>query len=191
MASDNQINDIIEVCGKSHWSSIKNIEICPNSTTQSECNGFYCNVSQSCIKQEQKCDGIVHCLNAEDENFDECHNTFKESATIECRERNRASKFNITIKATPCNEERECEDKDDEDCEKNNRLIYSLLFCAFVLIAIICYSVRYSVHYSIKRRQQDVVIASASESKIDDPISDEAIRSRQVVHTFYVFSDHY
>ena len=153
---------------------------CGLTTTKSECNktnGYYCSLSQSCIKQEQKCDGIVHCLHAEDENFDECKNIFIETATIQCFESNRTSKYAITIKATPCNEEKECKDKNDEDCEKNNLFICILLFSAFVVTAIICYS----LHFSTTRQHQVVIaccIHTTIAHKTESNISDEAIRIR-------------
>ena len=81
---------------------------------------------------------------------------------FECLDRDR--NYNITIRATQCNGKRECKYKNDENyCEENNLNIYIPMLPAFVVTAIICYL----LDYSIKRIK------------------------RQVVHTFYVFSDHY
>ena len=173
VAHNGQMSEIINVCGKSDEGGvITDLEICPNSTTQSDCNktdDFFCSESKSCIKKKQLCDGIVHCLYGEDERFEHC--TFPESATLNCTERGRTSKYNIEIKATPCNGQTECKDGKDEECEKNNLYIYIPMFCAFVVIAIFFFS----LDYSIKRQQHDVVITNTS----DEPISDEAIRCRQ------------
>ena len=65
------------------------------------------------------CDGIVHCMHGDDENFELCKNrkVFADEATIECVE-NRPKGLDITILAIPCNNVTECRDGRDENCEE-------------------------------------------------------------------------
>ena len=75
---------------------------------------YHCPKSETCIKREKLCDGIVHCLNGDDEDFELCSSNFPNGATIECEEANRAE-YSILILATPCDNIRECKNGEDED----------------------------------------------------------------------------
>ena len=123
----------IEHC-KSH------LDTCPNSTkNEKDCeeNGkFFCKMSKSCIDQTKTCDGIVHCIGAEDEDFNLCHQAsksiFPETATIPCNEIGRGS-YNIKILATPCSGE--CR---DENCDQDWRILSVFIGFTFAGIATMC-----------------------------------------------------
>ena len=70
-----------------------NLDICPNSIeSQKECEEkgkFFCKNSKSCIEKAKVCDGVVHCLDAMDEEFELCQHTFPETASFRCKEKNR------------------------------------------------------------------------------------------------------
>ena len=69
------------------------------------------------------CDGILHCLNGEDEKFELCKDTFPKEAIIECVENRLPGTIDITIMATPCNGIVECRDGSDENCEEDKRIL--------------------------------------------------------------------
>ena len=133
-------------CGKyvgwnsatSDWDKI--LDICPNSTIETDCKGneYFCKQSKSCLDKAKKCDGIVHCIFGEDEDWDLCKAEFEfdEAATIECNQLDRGS-YNITIKATPCNGIRECSDYNDEDCKEDWITIIISLSTTFVVILVL------------------------------------------------------
>ena len=77
-----------------------NLDICPNSIeSQKECEekgNFFCKNSKSCIKRSQVCDGVVHCLDGMDEDFELCQHTFPETASFKCEEKNRDRYYVIT-----------------------------------------------------------------------------------------------
>ena len=114
------------------------LDICPNSTNETDCKGneFFCDQSKSCVEKAKICDGIVHCIFGEDEDWDLCKSPFPETATVQCKEIDRGS-YNITILATPCNGIRECGEKNDEDCEKDWIAIILSLSTTFVLILVL------------------------------------------------------
>ena len=69
------------------------------------------------LKEEEICDGVIHCPEAEDEEFERCkqRKAFSESATVECESR---WMENVTILAIPCNSQKECKSGiDEEDCD--------------------------------------------------------------------------
>ena len=69
------------------------------------------------LNQEEFCDGVIHCPEAEDEEFERCkkQKAFSESATVECEIR---WMYNVTILAIPCNSQKECKSGiDEEDCD--------------------------------------------------------------------------
>ena len=82
---------------------------------------------------DKKCDGIVHCIEGEDESDETCKDSlaFPEEATIECIE-NRLG-YDINIKATPCDGVKECRDGSDEQC-KEDKLIYYGIVAGLVLL---------------------------------------------------------
>ena len=85
-------------CDTSWNYQIRRIETCPNSTTKSDCNqtdDFYWSKSMSCIKEKEKCDGIVHCYYGEDEDLKACAHIYPESATIKCLENNRGNTLTV------------------------------------------------------------------------------------------------
>ena len=102
---------------------------------------FYCNGSKTCIPYSWVCDGAVNCINAEDESFELCKETFPEGATIECKEANRTL-HNITIYATACDGIMECKDGEDElGCQWNNWTTAFVLCCAFLIVSFLwCYT---------------------------------------------------
>ena len=70
------------------------------------------------------CDGVVHCIEGEDEADETCKGQldFPEEATIVCYENRPSLDYNITIRAVPCNNITECRDGKDEDGCKANEL---------------------------------------------------------------------
>ena len=91
---------ISKYCDTSWNYQIRRIETCPNSTTKSDCNqtdDFYCSKSMSCIKEKEKCDGIVHCYYGEDEDLKACAHIYPESATIKCLENNRGKTSTVVV----------------------------------------------------------------------------------------------
>ena len=90
--------DHSNTCGNFKVQSIEsnkpvNFDICPNLfESQKECEEkgkFFCKNSKSCIEKAKVCDGVVHCLDAMDEDFELCQHTFPETATFRCIEKNR------------------------------------------------------------------------------------------------------
>ena len=71
------------------------------------------------------CDGIVHCIEGEDEADETCKGQldFPEEATIICYENRPSLDYDITIRAVPCDNITECRDGSDEDSCKGNGLI--------------------------------------------------------------------
>ena len=70
---------------------------------------YFCEKSKMCIPKSWTCDGSVHCVYADDEDFDLCQDTFPEGATFKCLQANTSSSYNITIYAVPCDGIMECE----------------------------------------------------------------------------------
>ena len=86
------------------------------------------------IKEEEICDGVIHCPEAEDEEFERCkqQKAFSESATVECESR---WMENVTILAIPCNSNQECKSGEDEkDCDVP-RWIYLVVLGSCLLIS--------------------------------------------------------
>ena len=120
-------------------------DICPNSTNnETDCkeNQFFCKQSKSCIDQAKKCNGIINCVEGEDEDFDLCQESsksiFPETATISCKEINRTGSYNIGILATPCNGVKECRDGRDENCDQDWRILSAFIGITFAGIVAIC-----------------------------------------------------
>ena len=90
-------------------------------------------------------------MDGADENFEICQHTFPESATIKCLEKNRTN-YPIYILATPCNNIAECENDEDEQCDKSSivTIIISLVLFIFTLIA--AYSIN---HFTLKVPEKD------------------------------------
>ena len=135
------------------------LDICPGTNiTEKECKNqgkFFCEESKSCIENAKLCDGVIHCLDGADENFEICHHTFPESATIKCLEKNR-NNYHIEILATPCNNVAECENDEDEQCDKNSiaNIIVSVVLCIFTLLT--TYSINHLTYRDIKVSEKDV-----------------------------------
>ena len=108
-------NKSIAELGNDCVNSKSDFKYCPNSSNKTECKdpNFYCNISKSCIKDNDKCDGIKHCIFGEDEAIETCDSTFPESATVKCVELNRPLD-DFWIKAVRCNGIKECKNGEDE-----------------------------------------------------------------------------
>ena len=68
------------------------------------------------IKEEEICDGVINCPEAEDEEFTRCDQlkALPASATVECESQ---WMDNVTIPAIKCNSQKECKSgEDEEDC---------------------------------------------------------------------------
>ena len=92
---------------------------------------YHCPKSETCIRREKLCDGIVHCLNGDDEDFALCSDTFSYGATILCEEANRGE-YSILIFATPCDNKRECNNGEDEDFCHELEVIKSTVQLVFI-----------------------------------------------------------
>ena len=69
------------------------------------------------LKDEEFCDGIIHCPEKEDEDFEKCKDmkAFPKSANFTCES---DLMDNVTILATKCNSIIECKDGiDEKDCD--------------------------------------------------------------------------
>ena len=79
------------------------------------------------LHTENKCDGIVHCIEGEDEADETCEGLlyFPEEATIKCIEDRPG--YDITIMATPCDGIKECRDGIDEQCGENKLVLYGIV----------------------------------------------------------------
>ena len=55
----------------------------------------FCEKSKTCIPKSLICDGAVHCVYGDDEDFGLCRDTFPEGATFECLQANTSSHYNI------------------------------------------------------------------------------------------------
>ena len=91
---------------------------CPNSDNEATCKEkgkhyYFCSISKTCIERTKLCDGIIHCLRAEDEALDICEDRFPFNAFVVCNEADRPAN-NVWIKAVPCNGIVECRNGEDE-----------------------------------------------------------------------------
>ena len=84
---------------------------------------------------EKKCDGIVHCIEGEDETFQTCTDEFPEEATINCNER--PTGYDIWDMAVPCNEISECVDGKDEFCDENRWILVGVVLTLIIITNII------------------------------------------------------
>ena len=75
---------------------------------------------------DKKCDGIVHCIEGEDESFETCKDEYPEEATIKCIE-DRAIGYDIVIMATPCDGVKECRNGSDERCEEDKMILIGIV----------------------------------------------------------------
>ena len=79
------------------------------------------------IRDEEICDGIIHCPKAEDEDFERCkdRNAFPKLADFTCES---MWMDNVTILATKCNSQVECKDGIDEKaCAIQRGILWTFL----------------------------------------------------------------
>ena len=88
------------------------------------------------IIPEKTCDGIFHCLYGEDEQFEECKDTFPKEATIECIENRLPGTIDVTILAIPCDGIVECRDGSDENCEEDKIIL--VVAVAVLFLTTVC-----------------------------------------------------
>ena len=116
------------------------------------------------LKEEEICDGVIHCPEAEDEEFERCkqRKVFSESATVECESR---WMDNVTILATPCNSHQECKKgKDEKDCDVP-QWIYLVVLGLCLLISKLSSAI--SLKYS-RVKQEDVGDVDIENSNDED-----------------------
>ena len=128
------------------------------------------------LNQEEFCDGVIHCPEAEDEDFEKCiqRNAFKESATVECESR---WMDNVTILATPCNSVEECKDDiDEEDCEVPPEILGLVLGLCFFISG-------FSSAFALKRSRvkQEVVGDVDIEHSNDEDVEALVVNSKNSV----------
>ena len=86
------------------------------------------------LKEEEICDGVIHCPEAEDEEFERCkqQKALPESAIVKCES---LWMDNVNIPAVKCNSHEECkEGKDEKDCDVP-QWIYLAVFGSCLLIS--------------------------------------------------------
>ena len=86
------------------------------------------------LKEEEICDGVIHCPEAEDEEFERCkqQKALPESAIVKCES---LWMDNVNIPAVKCNSHEECkEGKDEKDCDVP-QWIYLVVFGSCLLIS--------------------------------------------------------
>ena len=89
-----------------------------------------------CVYEEQVCDGIANCPDAEDENIAECRHGFHTLATVECAKAD-IFNVNITTRAVPCNGVMECQDgSDEQNCSLPDEYLIYVLIVISILITI-------------------------------------------------------
>ena len=93
---------------------------------------------------EKKCDGVVHCIKGEDENFETCKDTYPEEATITCIE-DRPIGYDIWIKAVPCNGIKECRSREDEECEISDNILLGTMAAIFLVLLLVSILMRYFI----------------------------------------------
>ena len=118
------------------------------------------------LNQEEFCDGVIHCPEAEDEDFEKCkqQNAFKESATVECESR---WMDNVTILATPCNSHQECKKgKDEKDCDVP-QWIYLVVFGSCLLISTVSSVIAFLyAKIEMKVDKDDLEIENSADSEV-------------------------
>ena len=137
------------------------LDICPysaNNETDCKENEFFCELSKSCVHQDKTCDGIINCVQGEDEDWKLCKTKFKfdETATIECYQAKRGS-YNLLIKATPCSGE--CK---DENCDQDWKVLSAFISFTFVVIILI------SSYIHFKTTNKYPTMISDAPENIDD-----------------------
>ena len=129
---------------------------------------FICVKSNLLSNLEKLCDGVVHCLFAEDEDYNICkkENVFPNGATIECVE-NRPG-YNITILAVPCNGICECKGCIDENYQGNimghslTLYFWATLLFLYVSSFIIIFGIHYHVNGTLIPPHRNVMAVVAS-----------------------------
>ena len=88
------------------------------------------------LKEEEVCDGVIHCPEAEDEEFERCNQlkALPASGTVECES---LWMDNVTIPAIKCNSQKECKSgKDEEDCDVP-KWVLGVVFVLCLLLAML------------------------------------------------------
>ena len=84
----------------------------------------------------KKCDGIVHCIEGEDEALETCRYLYPEEATIECNDRPKGH-YDIRVMAIPCNGIPECLNDMDENCDENIIILFGVILALVIITNII------------------------------------------------------
>ena len=85
---------------------------------------------------DKKCDGIVHCIEGEDEALETCRYLYPEEATIECNDRPKG-RYDIRVLAIPCNGIPECWNDMDENCDENAMILFGVILALVIITNII------------------------------------------------------
>ena len=97
------------------------------------------------------CDGIVHCIEGEDEDFNLCQDSFPIEATILCQ-----IYKNVTIKAIPCDGKKECRNGEDENCKIPELIFWLMLTFTFVITFIIYTMMKCSLKKNNLNEEMDI-----------------------------------
>ena len=99
-----------------------------------------------------KCDGVLDCIEGEDETFETCKYLFTEEANINCNERPKGH-YDIRDMAIPCNGIPECMDGKDEECDENNSILIGVILTLVIITNIIYHYLKW---YCLDWNQQNI-----------------------------------
>ena len=118
------------------------------------------------LKEEEICDGVIHCPEAEDEEFERCkqQKALPESAIVKCES---LWMDNVNIPAVKCNSHEECkEGKDEKDCDVP-QWIYLAVFGSCLLISTVSSVIAFLyAKIEMKVDKDDLEIENSADSEV-------------------------
>ena len=136
------------------------------------------------IAQTEFCDGVVHCPNATDENFDLCKKVWTQTkafgpSTYTCQSKYVGNNYTVHILAKICNGEIECHDiVDEKDCQDTKRNLAIVL--ASCLLVFLLSSTLFLYHSKIQKIVGEEVWFMDNSS--DEELEVLVVNSQEVCH---------